>query len=293
MNRLKLRKPPFTFDAESTPWLWQPRHPDFSELCNAISFAAPAFERYIVKVVQQAAPRLAGTPVQQEADDFLRQEAQHARMHRRHIAALVKQYPALAQTQHTIEQAYTDLLESEPLEFHLAYVTDVEATFTPLFGMMLNNEAALFRGGSDNVASLFLWHFMEEIEHRSSAFSIYETAVGPSWHRVPMMAKVWRHITKLMKDIIADFDVHVPAIDRGGVTGSQMGLSSQAFRGIPRRQIISMLYRLALSQAPFHSPDRQPIPKFATEWYGAEAAGKDITRWYAQTPTPGVWTPTT
>ena len=283
MNRLKLRKPPFTFDAECTPWLWQPRNPDFSELCNAISFAAPAFERYIVKVVQLAAPRLAGTPVQQEADDFLRQEAQHARMHRRHVAALVAQYPALAQTQDEIDWAYSDLLERESLEFHLAYVTDVEATFTPFFGMMLNNENVLFRGGRDSVASLFLWHFMEEIEHRSSAFSIFEAAVGRPWRRVPMMAKVWRHITALMKDIIADFDVHVPATDRGAVTGSQMGFGSQAFRDIPRRQIIPMVYRLALSQAPFHSPDRQPIPKFTTEWYGAEAAGKDITHWYAQT----------
>jgi predicted metal-dependent hydrolase len=281
LNRLKLRKPPFKFDAENTPWLWQPNNPDFSELCNAISFAAPAFERYIVKVVQQAAPRLAGTSMEQEADDFLRQEAQHARMHRRHVAALVDHYPALVETQEKIDQAYDDLIENESLEFNLAYLTDIEATFTPFFGMMLNNEASLFRGGSDNVASLFLWHFMEEVEHRSSAFGIYHTAVGRPWHRVRVMPKVWRHVSALMNTVIEDFDRHVPAADRGNVTGSQMGFGSEAFRDVPRRQILPMIYRLALSQAPFHSPDRQPIPKFTIEWYEAEKAGKDITRWYA------------
>jgi predicted metal-dependent hydrolase len=281
VNRLKIRKPPFTFEADSTPWLWQPNNPDFSELCNAISFAAPAFERYIVMVVQQAAPRLAGTPMEQEAEDFLRQEAQHARMHRRHVAALVKHYPALAETQTKIDQAYADLIEHESLDFNLAYLTDIEATFTSFFGMMLTNEASLFRGGSDNVASLFLWHFMEEIEHRSSAFGIYDTAVGRRWHRVRVMPKVWRHAKNLMATIIDDFDRHVPAADRGNVTGGQMGFGSTAFRDVPRRQILAMMYRLALSQAPFHSPERQPIPKFTAQWYDAESRGKDITRWYA------------
>ncbi|WP_201797523.1 metal-dependent hydrolase [Mycobacterium avium] len=281
MKRLTVRKPPFTFPSGDTPFLWQPANPDFSELCNAISFAAPAFERYIVMVLQQAAPRLKGTAIEAEAEDFLRQEAQHARMHRRHVAALVKQYPALADTQTKIDQAYSDLLERESLEFNLAYVTDIEATFTPLFGMMLNNEQSLFRGGADHVSSLFLWHFMEEIEHRSSAFDIYDTAVGRRWYRMRILPKVVRHVSALMKTIIADFDQHVPSADRGNVTGGQLGFRSAAFRDVPRRQMLAMVYRLALSQAPFHSPQRQPIPAFTAQWYDAESAGKDITRWYA------------
>lgn len=281
MSTLKLRKPPFTFSVENTPFIWQPDNPDFAEMCNAISFAAPAFERYIVQVVQLAAPRLAGTPMQQEAEDFLRQEAQHARMHRRHAAVLVQQYPGLAATQHKIDQAYVDLIENESLEFNLAYMTDIEATFTPFFGMLLNNERTLFRPGAEHVSSLFLWHFMEEIEHRSSAFGIYETAVGRPWHRVGAMAKVWRHVSALMVAIVEDFAEHVPAADRAGATGDSMGFGSQALRDIPRSEIATMVWRLALSQAPFHRPERQHIPAFSAQWYDAEAHGQDITRWYS------------
>ncbi|BDB40182.1 MULTISPECIES: metal-dependent hydrolase [Mycobacterium] len=286
MSTLKIRKPPFSFDAQSAPYLWQPNNPDFSEMCNAISFAAPAFERYIVQVVQLAAPRLAGTPMQQEAEDFLRQEAQHARMHRKHAATLVARYPKLAETQKKIDQAYTELLENESLDFNLAYVTDIEATFTPLFGMMLNNEHTLFRGGADRVASLFLWHFMEEIEHRSSAFGIYDTAVGRRWYRVRALPKVMRHVTALMNTIMDDFVQHVPEADRGAVSGAALSFGSAAFRDIPRRQMAAMLYRLALSQAPFHRPDRQPIPRFTALWYDAEDQGRDITRWYAAPAAP-------
>ncbi len=48
----------------------------------------------------------------------------------------------------------------------------------------------------------------------------------------------------------------------------------------------AMLYRLALSQAPFHRPDRQPIPRFTALWYDAEDQGRDITRWYAAPAAP-------
>lgn len=281
MSTLKIRKPPFTFDPESTPYIWQSKNPDFAEMCNAISFAAPAFENYIVQVVQLAAPRLAGTPMQQEAEDFLRQEAQHARMHRRHAAVLVQKYPGLAATLQKLDQAYADLIENESLEFNLAYITDIEATFTPFFGMLLNNEKVLFRGGAEHISSLFLWHFMEEIEHRSSAFGIYETAVGKPWHRVRVMPKVWSHIIALMKMVVDDFIEHVPASDRAGATGDSMGFRSQALQGIPRAQMATMVWRLALSQAPFHRPERQHIPTFSAEWYGAESRGKDITRWYS------------
>ncbi len=46
--------------------------------------------------------------------------------------------------------------------------------------MMLDNEETLFRPGDDRVASLFLWHFVEEVEHRSSALMIYDAVVGDS-----------------------------------------------------------------------------------------------------------------
>jgi hypothetical protein len=57
------------------------------------------------------------------------------------------------------------------LEFRLAYIADTEATFTPAFKLMLDNEATFFQPGDDRVASLFLWHFVEEVEHRLFIFS--------------------------------------------------------------------------------------------------------------------------
>ena len=51
--------------------------------------------------------------------------------------------------------SYDVVLDREPLEFNLAYIADLEATFTPMFKMLLDNRACL-HPGDDQVASLFL-----------------------------------------------------------------------------------------------------------------------------------------
>jgi predicted metal-dependent hydrolase len=182
-----------------------------------------------------------------------------------------------------VDASYTALIDNESLEFNLAYMADIEATFTPFFGMLLNNEKALFRGGADPVASLFVWHFMEEIEHRSSAIGIYNTVVASPWYRVRSLPKVIKHINGLLDLTITTLATHVPMEDRGNVSGKATNFRSPAFTSIPRREMASMIYRLALTQAPFHRPEHQPIPAFAADWLDAEASGTDITTLYAAT----------
>ena len=80
--------------------------------------------------------------------------------------------------------SFDHVTATKPLEFRLAYVADLEATFTPSFKMLLDNEETLFRPGDDRVASLFMWHFVEEVEHRSSALVIYDAVVGEPWYRI-------------------------------------------------------------------------------------------------------------
>ncbi len=60
-----------------------------------------------------------------------------------------------------------------------------------------------------------------------------------------------------------------------------MALRWATLRDIPRSEIATMVWRLALSQAPFHRPERQHLPAFSAQWYEAEARGQDITHWYS------------
>ena len=80
--------------------------------------------------------------------------------------------------------------------------------------MMLDNEETLFRPGDDRVASLLMWHFVEEVEHRSSALVIYDAVVGEAWYRIRALPGVIKHLMGVMAIIANGVNAHVPETDR-------------------------------------------------------------------------------
>ena len=303
MSDLQIRRVPFRFD-EATPYQWHPTNPDFGHLLNGISVIAVAFETYIVAVVRQAMDRITDAGVADEAEDFLRQEAQHARAHRLHLRALASQYPGVKGVVDDAVASYDTVLEREPLEFHLAYIADLEATFTPMFKMLLDNRASLFAPGDDRVASLFLWHFVEEVEHRSSALRIYDAVVRRPWYRLRVMPRVFGHASQLFSQVMDGFEEHVPAealvvttrrVLSGTIWAREMAARVPVARGwaaggdeypptfhaVPNGDLLRMAWRLALSQVPGHAPAREPVPAFAAEWFAGYERGVDVTRWFA------------
>ena len=297
MTELEVRRPKFDF-TDDVPWVWHPHNPAFSFFMNATSIIAICFEQMIVAAVQEAKPLITDADVAAEATAFLRQEAQHSSSHRKHVNALIKHYPGLQQTFDDAAACFDRVTATRSLEFRLAYIADLEATFTPSFKLMLDNEATLFRPGDDRVASLFLWHFVEEVEHRSSALLIYDTVVGDSWYRIRALPGVVKHLLRVMSVIADGVNTHVPLVDRkvdartllpsyGALDNLKRqlrpGARSQvppAFGGVPRKQIMTAAGRVLLSQTPFHKPEHEPLPQFADQWFGRWDRGGDVTRWY-------------
>jgi predicted metal-dependent hydrolase len=304
MTDLQIRKIDFSFD-ETTPFQWLPSHPKFGLMANAISIMAIAFEKFIVTNTRAAIPLIDDPAAAEEAEAFLRQEAQHAKNHRRHVAALVRQYPGLQETVDEADTAFDRLVETRSLEYRLAYTADLESTFTPIFKVMLDHEDELFRPGDERVASLFLWHFVEEVEHRSSALVVCDAVVKNRYYRTRIARSVFRHIMRVYRDILTGFDKHVPEADRraryrnvspDGVRREEMlarlplrpswrtrlGMfPPSTFAPASNREMLVLVYRLLLSQVPHHRPARQPIPRFADTWFERYAEGYNVTRFYS------------
>ena len=225
MTNLVIRKIPWEFDA-SVPFMWQPDNPNFGLFCNAFTFIAVPFERYIVNVVRKAQDTLREDPdVAAEAEAFLRQEAQHASAHRKHMLALVQRYPGLEQCYEDACRAYDQLLEEQPIEFHAAYIANLEATFTPLFKVILDNRDSLFGAGDQRVASLMMWHFVEEIEHRSSGLILYRHISPDPWYRTKHIRDTFSHVGAVSESIAKVFDEVVPFEDRGASAQELLSIS--------------------------------------------------------------------
>ncbi len=297
-HALQVRRPAFQFD-EHTPFQWNPDNPEHAVEMNAITFAAPAFERYIVATVRKALPDIADPEVREEADLFLRQEAVHARAHRNHSEALVKQYPGLADVVRELDAEYDKLFAARPLAYHLAYVADIEATFTPAFGQLLNHRDTLFDNGDPRVASLFLWHFTEEIEHRSSALKIYDAIVPSKWYRLRVAPSVIAHTSRMQQIALRGFQAHVPAAERGVEISQLRSTPRQAparifrrggtdpLRGVPLSERLTVALRLLRTQWPGHNPGNERLPAFAAEWLRGYDEGRDVVNWYADTRRAG------
>lgn len=298
MTQLTIRRINFDLAAD-TPFLWQPDNPAFAAYCNLFSFIAVPFEKFIVQVMKQAKDHTSDPNILEEMDGFLRQEAQHANAHRRHIQVLVDQYPGLQQCYDDACSSYEKLVAEQSLHFNLAYIANLEATFTPLFKMVLDNRKSLFGAGNPTVASMMMWHFVEEIEHRSSGLVICEAITGSKFFRLKHFKDTFRHVATISKPIMRAFDEHVPEDDRK-VSARAVGSSRSAMFGprlpwqratetgaptmlgdVSTFSLATMMSRLGLSQLPFHRPAHQPIPKWADVWFEHYDKGNDMSQFWS------------
>jgi predicted metal-dependent hydrolase len=295
---LQVRRVRFDFASNDVPFNWQPERPAFGMQCNVISFFAPGFEKFIVDATRDAIPLMRDPDTAEEADAYLRQEAQHSAAHMSHVRALSRRWPGLHDTMREVTASFDHLTATKPLAWRLAYPAVVEGTFTPYFKVFLDHEDKLFRPGEERVASLFIWHFVEEIEHRSSALLVYHAVHDSYPYRVKTIGGVIKHISALLSIISTGFQQHVPRED-GGEYGRLIpnGLSIKAIRdaikasreldgtatyaGVPRREVLGMLAGLLGSQGPNHDPKYEKLPELAGRWFKRyDENPKIAARWY-------------
>lgn len=191
----------------------------------------------------------------EEVRAFRAQEGIHSNAHRRHVKAIIKQYPALQEALGKCIKSYDDLYESKPLEYHLAYIGGLESIFTPSFKLLLDHKHLLFDGGDARVASLMLWHFCEEIEHRSSGLVIYNHVVGKYFYRVGNFNKFMGHVKEVTGMLGKEFQKHVP-----GITADMFDPKSSSSKPMPKLAKWKATYGILMSQMPWHNPIINPSP---------------------------------
>ncbi|RVT90281.1 metal-dependent hydrolase [Sphingomonas crocodyli] len=275
MTDLKLRKIPFVFD--DVAFIWNPQDPGFSVMMNKISFLAVGFEKYICRAVQDAEARITDPAVLAEAKAFRAQESIHSLAHKKHLKALIRRYPGLQETLDKVVASYDELYEAHPLEFHLGYVGGLESVFTPFFKLLIDHRDKLFAGGDTRVASLMLWHFCEEIEHRSSGLIIYDHVVGRYLYRIANYRRYMAHSGGLFKMMGEEFVRHIDDVP------ADILLRNKSDQTLPFKARMQSLAGVLAAQLPWHDPVHEALPDYFAEWTGRYDRGEDMTRTYGAT----------
>jgi predicted metal-dependent hydrolase len=289
MSRLQVRRIPFTFDG--VDFIWNRADPAFSVFINCVSFWVLGLERYFVRVMRDAQTEIRDPAVREEAQLFLQQEAVHSAAHRRHVAALVDRHPGLQSAADRAVAHYDALYDRRDLRYHLAYTAGLEGTFTPVFGMIIDHRDRLFRDGDARVASLCLWHFCEEIEHRSSAVRVYDDVVGDQRLKLRSFPSVVDHVDRGFTMLMREFRRHVPgerdAAHYGSRASRVLGRRANPLAAVPVSDRVRVLVRAGASIRGGYDHEHQPTPAWADTWFRRYERGEDMTTCYGDRASTG------
>lgn len=182
-HAIEVRKIPFEFDDGIAP-SWHPQRREWSHMINGASLAMPYLEPFLNRTMRDALALIDDEDLRADVNGFVRQEAQHYTNHRRYNEMLkANGYPELAAVEDTFAADYAQL-DQRSLARRLAYAAGFETMTMGITEWLINDRNALFQGSDPIVTSLVLWHMVEEAEHKTVAFDVFQALSGSYWLRL-------------------------------------------------------------------------------------------------------------
>lgn len=172
-----VRRPELAF--EEIPRHWYAGDPFATHFLNALSSVFPDGEAFFVKSVLEQRERIQDPELLAAIRAFAGQEGQHSHQHDRHVKMLLDQgYPAIA-TRNKLLRKMTLWSIAKAPHFSLAATAALEH-LTALLARRLLSEPERWTGPmAPAMQPLWLWHALEEAEHKAVAFDVLQQ-VAPS-----------------------------------------------------------------------------------------------------------------
>jgi predicted metal-dependent hydrolase len=155
---------------------WHDDNPYLTHFWNGLSIMFPAGERFFIDSVRRFRGRIDDPQLVEDIRAFLSQEGVHTREHEAFNAALAKHgFPVAALESITRVSLWATRATSA--RWQLAITLAFEH-FTATLADAVLRDPRILEEASPAVAELWRWHCVEEIEHKSVAFDVYE-AIAP------------------------------------------------------------------------------------------------------------------
>lgn len=179
VSAISPRKVTFTYPDDLEP-VWSRDVPEFSIAANSISLLMPHVEPYVIKAVKSAGDQI-DPELATAAEAFCAQEAQHHRQHQKFNRILAQHYPGVVRLERWMKLTYDWLWRTRSQSFSLAFAAGAETVAYTLARWTESRMGRLFSNAEPTMATLFLWHLAEEVEHKSVAYDVYSEVDGRRW----------------------------------------------------------------------------------------------------------------
>jgi predicted metal-dependent hydrolase len=177
----------FAFDPATAPRDWVANDPFQSTFLGALSLLFPEGERFFVESVKQQQGKLEDPVLRRAVAGFIGQEAMHGREHRAFNEVLLAHgHRSAPRVEARLKWFLLRVRKLLSPMSQLAVTTALEHFTAMLAEALLRNER--MRDELDPaVRALWLWHALEESEHKAVAFEVYRAVGGGYLRRTGMM----------------------------------------------------------------------------------------------------------
>ncbi|MBJ9984088.1 metal-dependent hydrolase [Acinetobacter sp. S40] len=162
--------------------------PVMSHLLTALSSTFPVGEQFFVNSVRNVRDKVTDPQLQAQIAAFIGQEAMHSKAHSEFNDAWRRDDYNLDRFQAWLKKR-DDILRGIHPKLQLALTCAFEH-FTALLGGYILRHPEVLSTLDEDAMKLWVWHAIEEIEHRSVAFDVYQAVYGDDRIRRLLMRSV-------------------------------------------------------------------------------------------------------
>ena len=228
-------------------------------MVNGASLAMPFLEPYLIKTMRKASEVIRSEALQQEVNLYMGQEGQHFQQHRKfNDILLASGYKELVDIEAEMKSEFDHFDKNRSLKFNLAYACGFETMALGIGHWLVRDRAFLFAGSDTRVASLILWHFVEEVEHKNVAFDAYQAVCGNYFYRVYGTIFSTLHVMKFSRR------AYKAMLKRDGLWGSIR--SRWNLLKLIMRFGFNMLPATVSACLPGHHPSAVKDPQWCRDW---------------------------
>jgi predicted metal-dependent hydrolase len=178
MNAIPIKPRKVTFDVSTVPRHWNGGDPVLTRFFDALSVHFPEGERFFIQSVRNFQDRVKEPGLREDIRHFIRQEGQHGIVHDRFNEVMVGQGVDVDKITSNLRRFIRSSQKYLPEKYQLAMTAAFEHFTATLGEAMLKDEADMFTEADPVMRAMFLWHGVEEVEHKAVAYDVYQTAAG-------------------------------------------------------------------------------------------------------------------
>jgi predicted metal-dependent hydrolase len=250
------------FDFDNVPRYWNEGDPFMTRLMDALSVTFPGGERFFIETVRAFENAVTDEKLREEMQLFMRQEGQHGAAHNQYNRLLSKQGIDVAAIVQEHQADQDEARRSMSPTMQLALTAASEHLTALLAEGLLNGSRLLGKQADPEMRALYLWHSVEEAEHKAVAFDVYERFAGGDYRSRALALLL---VTLYMHVKTASAMRHMFAVD--GLRDTRRVFAQGLWRLYGPR---GLLTRLLPSYFAWFSPTFHPwqrgIPECAASW---------------------------